>query len=1099
MSRASFPASFGQQRLWFLDQFEPGTAAYNLPRIFRIVGPLNVDVLTRAFHAVFQRHASLRTVFESADGEARQVVLSDVDVKIPIIDLREVPERDRESTALRIATEEGKKPFDLCDGPLLRATLLRLGPETWILVLVMHHIVTDGWSISRLFRDVTTFYAAFLTNTDPKLPELPIQYTEYAQWQREYMGGELLRKEIDHWRNTLAGAHTLLDLPADHPRPPTQTWNGASKEITLDAATLAKLKSIAQTESSTLFMVSMAIFQALLWRYTHQESILVGTPVAARDHEEVEDMIGLLTNTLVFRTDFTRDLSFRDLIRQVRSFALEAYMHQDVPFEKLVEELVPQRSLDKSPLFQVMFIFQNIPKQIFEISGLSIKELNFETGIAKFDLSAELWEEDSEFHWQFEYNTDLFEHSTILRMLGHLRRLIKAAIENPDLPVARLPIMSADERKQLVVDWNETATDYSGDQLPACIHELFELQAERSPDAVAVVAGNREMTYRELNQQANQLAWYLLKRGVGPEVPVGLSVDRGLRMVIALLGILKAGGAYVPLDPRIPGDRVSFMLSDVKPRVVLTEEKLQRDVFPADVVLLDSDWEVIAQESKENPNRKFSPQTLAYVMYTSGTTGKPKGVPIEHGSVVNLLRSMQSEPGLNRGDVLLAVTTLSFDIAGLEIYLPLISGARLVIASSEDVIDGNGLRNLFSDRRITFMQATPATWRLLFEAGWQGSSGLKILCGGEAMPPELARELNACADSVWNVYGPTETTIWSTAYRVTGQEESTIPIGRPIANTSIYILDHHHNPVPVNIAGEIYIGGDGLSRGYLNRPELTAERFVLNPLLPNQTSRLYCTGDVGRFRSNGDIEYLGRVDSQVKLRGFRIELGEIEAVLTSHASLREAVVIVTGQGEQQKLSAYVVATDAKAAPTAGELSRYLRTKLLEHMVPTAYWRVERFPLLPSGKVNRGVLPATAAIALKEEAELVAPRNEIETQLADIWKDLLHVETVGIEQNFFELGGHSLLALQVMARIRRALDVELPVRSIFEAPTIAALGLELEKAQASGLKARTPTFQRRHHAVTADAAQEALLMELSKLSVEEARKFIESAVGRKTRL
>jgi amino acid adenylation domain-containing protein len=1098
MSRAVFPASFAQQRLWFLDQFEPGTAASNLPCVFRIIGPLNVDVLTRAFQAAFQRHDSLRTVFESVDGEARQVILSDVDVKVPIIDLSEVPERDRESAALCIATEEGKKPFDLCKGPLLRATLLRLGTETWILVLVMHHIVTDGWSFSRLFRDVTTFYAAFLTSTDPELPELPIQYTEYAQWQRDYMCGELLHKEIEHWRSTLAGAHTLLDLPADHPRPPTQTWNGATKEITLDVATLAELKSIAQKESSTLFMASMAAFQALLWRYTRQESILVGTPVAARDHVEVEDMIGLLTNTLVFRTDFTRDLSFRDLIRQVRAFALEAYMHQDVPFEKLVEQLVPQRSLDKSPLFQVMFIFQNIPKQVFEISGLSIKELNFQTGIAKFDLSAELLEENAEFHWQFEYNTDLFEHSTILRMLGHLRRLIKAAIENPDLPVAQLPMMSSEELEQVLVEWNQTATDYSRDHLRTCIHELFELQAERSPDAVAVVAGNLEMTYRELNQRANQLAWYLLKRGVGPEVPVGLSLDRGPRIVIALLGVLKAGGAYVPLDPRVPADRMSFMLSDAKPRVVLTEQRLLRDVFCADTVLLDSDWHVIAQESKENPNRKLNAQTLAYVMYTSGSTGKPKGVPIEHGSVVNLLRSMQREPGLNRDDVLLAVTTLSFDIAGLEVYLPLISGARLVIASSEDVIDGNRLKNLLSEQRVTFMQATPATWRLLFEAGWQGSPGLKILCGGEAMPPELAKELSAGADSVWNVYGPTETTIWSTVYRVTGQEENTIPIGRPIANTSIYILDHHHNPVPINIAGEIYIGGDGLSRGYLNRPELTAERFVQNPLLANQTSRLYRTGDLGRFRSNGDIEYLGRVDSQVKLRGFRIELGEIESVLTSHTSLREAVVIVTGQGEQQKLSAYVVVTDEKAAPAAGELSRYLRMKLPEHMVPTAYRRVERLPLLPSGKVNRGVLPATVSIALREETEFLAPRNEIEKQLADIWKNLLHVEQVGIEQNFFELGGHSLLALQVTARIRRAFDVELPVRSIFEAPTIAALGLELEKTQASGLKSRTPTFQRRLH-VTADAAQEALLMELSKLSVEEARKFIESAVGRKTRL
>ena len=1094
MSRAAFPASFSQQRLWFLDQFDPGTAAYNIPRIFRIIGPLHVDALTRAFHAVVQRHAVLRTVFDSVEGEARQVVLSDLEVKVPLIDLTEAPEGERESKALRIAIQEGKKPFDLCEGPLLRASLIRLAPETWMLVLVMHHIVTDGWSISRLFRDLTTYYAAFLENTEPELPELPIQYTEYAQWQHEYMSGELLRKEIEHWKNTLAGAQTLLGLTTDHPRPAMQTWNGASQQITLDAATLAKLKSLAQKESSTLFMVSMALFQALLWRYSHQESILVGTPIAARNHVEVEEMVGLFVNTLVFRTDFTSDLSFRDVIRRVRSFALEAYMHQDVPFEKLVEELVPQRSLDTPPLFQVMFIFQNIPKQVFKIPGLSIKEMNFETGIAKFDLSAELWE-DTEFHCQFEYNTDLFEHSTMRRMLGHFERLIQAALENPDLPFAQLPMVSPEEREQLLVEWNRTATDYSREHPQPCVHELFERRAERSPDAVAVVAGHLEMTYRELNQRANQLAWYLLKRGVGPEIPVGLSIDRGSGMVIALLGILKAGGAYVPLDPRLPDDRLSFMLSDAQPRFVLTEQKLQRGVFGADPILLDSDWEFIAQESKENPDKKLSPQTLAYVMYTSGSTGKPKGVPIEHGSIVNLLRSMQNEPGLNRDDVLLAVTTLSFDIAGLEIYLPLISGARLVIASSEDVVDGNRLRDLLNESRVTCVQATAATWRLLLAAGWQGSPDLKILCGGEALAPELAKELNVRANSVWNVYGPTETTIWSTVYRVTGREESTIPIGRPIANTSIYILDSHHNPVPVNIAGEIYIGGDGLARGYLNRPELTAERFVAHPLLPNQSPRLYRTGDLGRFRANGEIEYLGRVDNQVKLRGLRIELGEIESVLASHATLREAVVIVTGEAEQQRLSAYVV-TDGMAAPAAGELRRYLRTKLPEHMVPAGYWRVERLPLLPSGKINRAALPASLAIALREEAELVDPRNETETKLAEIWKELLQVEQAGIEQNFFELGGHSLLALQLTARIRRTFDVELPVRTVFEAPTIAALALELEKAQATGLKARTPIFPRRRPAVAADATQEALLNELRKLSVEEAREFIENAVGRK---
>lgn len=1097
MSRAAFPASFAQERLWFLDQFEPGTAAYNLPRVFRIIGPLNVDVLTRAFQAVVERHASLRTVFDSVDGKARQIVLSDVAVEIPILDLTDVPKEERESEALRFAIKEGQRPFDLSEGPLLRATLVYLGSDAWILVLVMHHIVTDGWSISRLFRDLTKCYAACLENGDPELPELPIEYADYALWQRDYMSGDVLSGEIEYWKNALSGAQTLLHLPLDHPRPTTQTWHGAGTKITLDGATLARLKSLAREENSTLFMLSMAAFQALLWRYTHQESILVGTPVAARDRVELENMIGLFVNNLAFRVDFTSNMSFRDLIRQVRSFALETYMHQDMPFEKLVDELVPQRSLNTPPLLQVLLVFQNMPKQVFEISGLSIKEIEFECGITEFDLSAEVWEDDKGVHCRFEYNTDLFEQSSVSQMLEHYGRLINAALENPDLPIAQLAIMSTAERERLLVGWNQTATDYSRNHPQPCIHELFELQAERSPDAVAAVAGDMQLTYRELNQRANQLAWYLLKRGVKPEDHVGLSIDRGLDMVVALLAVLKAGGAYVPLDPRLPDDRLSFMMSDAKPRLVLTQHRLQRGVFGADAISLDSDWKVIARESTENPNQKLSPEMLAYVMYTSGSTGNPKGVLIEHGSVVNLLLSMQREPGLNSEDVLLTVTTLSFDIAGLEIYLPLISGARLIIASSDDVVDGNRLKSLLDENRVTFMQATPATWRLLLAAGWQGSPALKVLCGGETLPPELAKELTARAHAVWNVYGPTETTIWSTAYRVTGNEEGTIPIGRPVANTSIYILDSDHNPVPVNVTGEIYIGGDGLARGYLNRPEMTAERFVSIPQITNQFPKLYRTGDLGRFRSNGDIECLGRVDSQVKLRGFRVELGEIESVLASYAALREGVAIVTGEGDQQKLSAYLVVTEGTAPPDANELRAYLRAKLPEHMVPTRYWRVEKLPLLPSGKVNRAELSAVPAIPLQEEDELVNARNDTEAKLADIWKELLTIEQVGIKQDFFELGGHSLLAMQVMARIQRVFEVKLPVRTLFEGPTVAALALEVEKAHSVGLKAHIPVFERRRQATAADATQEALLAALSELSVEDARKLIENAVVRKT--
>jgi amino acid adenylation domain-containing protein len=620
---------------------------------------------------------------------------------------------------------------------------------------------------------------------------------------------------------------------------------------------------------------------------------------------------------------------------------------------------------------------------------------------------------------------------------------------------------------------------------------------ERSPDAIALKSEESSLTYRELNQRANQLAWFLRERGVGPEVPVGLCIDRGLEMVIALLGILKAGGAYVPLDPRLPDERLSFILGDVQPRMVLTKQSLRRKLFGEDAVTLDAGSGAIAQERKENPEPISTPQHLAYIMYTSGSTGKPKGVPIEHRSVVNLLFSMQRTVGVSGADVVLAVTTLSFDIAGLEIYLPLISGTCLTVAGAEQIVDGHSLRDLIAESGATVVQATPATWRLLTEAGWQGSSNLRILCGGETLPPDLAKALIVRGNSVWNVYGPTETTIWSSLYRVTGHEQGPIPIGRPIANTAIYILDSDRNPVPVNVPGEIYIGGDGLARGYLNRPELTAERFVENWLSPEKSPRLYRTGDLGRFRSNGEIEYLGRVDSQVKLRGLRIELGEVESVLASHPQVGEAVVMVSGEGEQQKLTAYVeVNEDGKGAPSAGELRRHLRAKLPEYMVPASFVQVAELPLLPSGKVNRRAL-ATVQGASLAETGTVAPRTAVEQKLAGMWREVLKVGEVGVDQNFFELGGHSLLVLQVMVRIRREFDVELGVRTMFEEPTIAELAIEVEKAEAQGLKARTPILQRRARPEGAAApSREALLAQLDQLSADDVQTLLKRVLDGK---
>jgi amino acid adenylation domain-containing protein len=1104
MTRSAFPASFAQERLWFLDQLDAGTAAYNLPRAFRIIGPLKADVLTQSFETVTRRHAALRTVFDSVEGEARQIVLSNVDVKIPVIDLTGIPKSERESEALRIAGEEGKKPFDLNAGPLLRPILVHLDEELHLLVLVIHHIVTDGWSIALLFREVTKCYAALVKNETPELPDLPLQYTEYAQWQREYMSGDVLRNEIEHWKRKLAGAQTLLDLPTDHPRPIGHSWHGATEAISLDAAFLAKLKALAQTERCTLFMIAMASFQALLWRYTNQESILIGTPIAGRSEIEVENMIGLFVNTLVFRADFPHNLSFRQLMQQVRSFALEAYTHQDVPFEKLVEELIPQRSVDTHPLFQVMFTFQNIPKQIFEIPGLTIKEMPFEAGIAKYDLSVEVWE-NSEFHCQFEYNTDLFELSTIRRMMGHFEKLLNAVVENPDLRVAQIPIMSARERQQVLGDWNQTAAEYPRD-LP--LDRAFENRVNASPDATALLFAGREWSYRQLNDQANRLADRLIKKGISPGSLVGIFLERSTQMVVALLGVLKAGAAYVPLDPAYPSERLRFLIEDASLSSVVTHPSIlsqlpsnAQNIVAFDGVAFDSDGDSPSGAPVSNPSVLVSGDQRAYVIYTSGSTGVPKGVEGTHWASMNRFSWMWSTYPFKGGEVCCQKTNLGFVDSIWEIFGPLLAGIPNVIIPQETVRDPEEMLQVLARERVTRIVLVPSLLRTLLDHApnlQHRVPDLKLWsCSGEILPADLAKRFRqACPQAtLLNIYGSSEVAADVTCHQV-GERDlvSSVAIGKPISNTQIYLVDAYGEPAPIGIRGQIFVGGDNLARGYLNRPELTAERFVTNWLAPEQSPRLYRTGDLGRFRGNGEIEYLGRVDNQVKLRGLRIELGEIESVLAMHAEVAEAVVVVSGEGEQQKLAAYLVMKDENAAPSAGELRRYLRTKLPEHMVPASYWRVEGLPLLPSGKVNRSALAGSGAKPLVDQEELVGPRNEAEAKLAEIWQELLQVEQVGIEQNFFELGGHSLLVLQVTARIRRIFEVELAVRSVFEAPTIEGLALEVEKARALGLKARTPILQGRRQ--TVEASRETLLAQLDNLSSAELQSLLQRVLDGK---
>jgi len=1108
MSAAGLPASFAQDRLWFLDQLEPGTAAYNLVRAFRINGPLNVNALTSAIGAVIERHESLRTIFESVDGEARQVVLSDVDVQVPILNLADLPESEREREALRIASEEGKRPFDLTRGPLLRTVLLQVSRDQYILVLAMHHIITDGWSISILFRELAHCYEAYASGREPELPELPIQYAEYAQWQREYIAGEVLAKQVQYWKNKLAGAQTILDLPTDRPRPTTHSWHGATEELIFESQVRGALKEFAQSEGATLFMASMAAFQALLWRYTSQDSILVGTPTAARSQIEIENLVGFFVNTLVFRADFTPDVTFRELVRQVRACALEAYAHQDVPFEKLVEELVPQRSMNTSPLFQVMFTFQNIPKQVFEISGLKMKELEFETGIAKFDLAVEAFEddEDDEFHCRFEYNTDLFEKQTILRELGHFRNLVNAVLKNPDEPLARIALMDEREREQTVVQWNNTATDYPRH---LHIHSAFERQAARTPNATALVFRGEKTPYWRINEDANRLAHYLIKKGVGPGNLVGVSIERSPELTVALLGVLKTGAAYVPLDPSYPLQRLASMLEDTRAECVLSNNGIGKKLPDTvrNLIMLDSEAGPIRNESPLNPVMNImglSRVERAYVLYTSGSSGRPKGVEGTHRGAMNRMRWMWERYPFKAGEVCCQKTNVGFVDSVWEIFGPLLAGVPSVILPQEAVLDPEELLQILSEQRVTRIVLVPSLLRALLEHAPNLEERLPELklwsCSGEVLTWELARRFRKGypGAKLLNIYGSSEVAADVTWHEVREEEEDTqgtvsVPIGRPISNAQVYVLDRNLNAVPVGVRGEIYVGGDGLALGYWQQPEMTGERFVPNPIAPERSERLYRTGDLGRWRSAGEIEYLGRMDGEVKVRGMRIDLGEIETVLASHRWVEEAVVELSGEGAEQRLVAYVVAGE-EGTPSARELRRHVRSKLPEHMAPASYVRVEELPLLSSGKVNRKALPGLAGVALSDQGT-VAARTEVEQKLAGIWAEVLKVKEVGVDQNFFELGGHSLLVLQVMARIRREFDVELGVRTMFEEPTIAGLASEVERARAMGMKVQTPALERRPRAA-ASTSRETLLAQLDTLSADDVQTLLKRVLDAK---
>jgi amino acid adenylation domain-containing protein len=1071
-----FAASFAQQRLWFLDQLIPGNALYNVPTVIRLTGRLNLAALQQTFNEIVRRHEVLRTTFKVLDGELVQAIAPSLTIPLSLLDLRQLSVDEREAEAKSIVTAEVERPFDLSSGPLLRVMLLQLSETEHILVLNMHHIICDDWSIGVVIRELGTLYTAFAQNQASLLPELPLQYADFAQWQREWLQGEVLQTQLAYWQQQLNGI-SMLHLPTDRPRPSIQSYQGATQFLELPKKLCDALVTLSQQEGATLFMTLLAAFQTLLYRYTQQEDIAVGSPIANRNRSEIEGLIGFFVNSLVLRSNLSGNPTFRELLGRVREVTLGAYSHQDLPFEKLVEELHPERNLSHHPLFQVVFGFENAPMSALELPGLVPSFINIDFKTTRFDLELHLWKCSEDFrslwgaNWEHSegirgvmvYNTDLFDKGTIRRMLKHFKTLLSGIVSHPEQRIANLPLLSEFELHQVLVKWNDTQANYPHDK---CIHQLFENQVKQNPDAIAVIYEDVEtrhlsslhmtysMTYRELNIRSNQLAHHLQKLGVGAEILVGICVEPSIQMIVGLLAILKAGGAYVPLDPSYPQERLNFMLEDAQLRVLLIQEKLLKhfEAFSNPIIYIDKDWEIIAQESEENPTSSLTSDNLAYVIYTSGSTGKPKGVAVTH-KAVNRLVCNTNYVKLERTDKIAQASNTSFDAATFEIWGALLNGAQLIGISKDIIISPHELALQLRQKGISVLFLTTALFQQIARDVPQAFASLRyLLFGGENVDLRWVNKVlkHGSPKQLIHVYGPTESTTFSSYYCVPELPESasSIPIGRPITNTQIYLLDLDLQPLPIGIVGELYIGGDGLAREYLNRPELTAERFIANPFTSKPEARLYKTGDLGRYLPDGNIEFLGRIDNQVKIRGFRIELGEIEAVLTQHPAVEETIVIATEDIPGDKnLVAYIVPNQEQIQTQEAQnlvslLREYLKEKLPEYMVPRAYVVLEYLPLTPNGKVDRRGLSAPDMLIFDKQ-NYVAPRTHVEKALVEIWAKVLGKEQVGIDDNFFELGGHSLLATQLVSRIRDAFQIDLSVRNLFEAPTVAQLARYVE--------------------------------------------------------
>src|ERR1700754_806828 len=1020
-----FPLSFAQQRLWFLHQMDPSNAAYNMPLAFRLSGQLDVAALQWSLDEIVRRQQILRTTFDVLDQEPVQLVAATGALALTVTDFSSLPPSVSEMEAEMLATEETQRPFDLVNGPLIRARLMRLGTNEQGLLVTMHHIISDGWSQTVLLNELGALYEAAVADHTSPLPELSIQYADFAVWQREWLQGEVLDQQLEYWRKHLRGAPPSLELPTDRPRPAVQSFNGERYSFALSRDLTTRLLELSRREDATPFMTLLAAFYVLLYRYTGQADIVVGTPVANRSRQELESLIGFFVNTLVLRVDLSGDPTFRELLAQVREVSLGAFAHQDLPFEMLVEELSPIRDASRNPLFQVVFALQNMPDPASRQLELDITPVEVKTARAQFDLMLDVISIDRQFYVTLVYNTDLFDASTIQLTGERFKVLLAGVVHGAGRRISTLPVLTGFELRRLLVEWNDTGKE---SVYEVRIHRLFEQQVERAPETIALVFEERRLTYEELNQRANKLAHYLVASGVGPESFVGLLLERSPEMIVALLAILKAGGVYVPLDPASPPARLSYMVDDARISVLVSDRRLAtRLPLSQNVRVICVDDDEIAKRSRSNPACCTSGDNAAYVIYTSGSTGAPKGVVLAHNGVCNQIAAMAQSFGIGPESCVLQFASLGFDASVFEIFTALTTGARLCLVSRETMLSGGRLVEYAQKQNVTVAMLPPSLLALLSPEEWPGLK--TAISAGERCPAETAARWSR-GRQFFNAYGPTETTIVVTVYEHDRVRTGDTPIGRPLGNVQIYLLDQYLNPVPIGATGELHVGGVAVGRGYLDRPGLTADRFIPDPFSTEPGARLYKSGDLAMYLPDGNIRFLGRRDEQLKVRGFRIEPGEIEATLKEHPAVTDVAVVAD---EDQRLVAYITGTTA----TDEELRIFVRQRLPDYMVPSFFVSLTELPLTTNGKVDRIALRARIRTRVERVDERIGPRDLLESELARIWEELLHVEP-DIRDNFFDLGGHSLLVMSLLSRVERVTGKRLHVVDIFQAPTIESL-------------------------------------------------------------